>query len=63
MKKYRLKVKVGKKRVTIIRQQEDVDPLGRVCWQDIERTWLTVDQVYETRWDCMAVPGGARKVA
>jgi len=27
--------------------------LGRKdWWQDLERTWLTVDQVYECRWDC-----------
>lgn len=29
-------------------------------WQDEERTWTTVEQVYETRWDCMSEPGGAR---
>lgn len=22
-------------------------------WQDENRTWLTIDEVYETRWDCM----------
>ena len=32
-------------------------------WQDIDRIWLEVDRVYETRWDCMAVPGGARQAA
>ena len=32
-------------------------------YQDIERTWEEVDRVYETRWDCMAVPGGARRQA
>ncbi len=21
-------------------------------WQDIDRTWLTIDMVYECRWDC-----------
>ena len=31
--------------------------------QDEERTWFDVDLVYETRWDCMAAPGGARKAA
>ena len=34
-----------------------------VDFQDIERTWLTVDQVYETRWDCMVVPEGVRQAA
>lgn len=36
---------------------------GEEDWQDWDRCWLEVDRVYETRWDCMAVPGGARKVA
>jgi len=26
-------------------------------WQDEERTWTTVEQVYETRWDCLPEPG------
>ena len=26
-------------------------------WQDENRTWLSIDQVYETRWDCCTVPG------
>lgn len=25
-------------------------------WQDIDRTWLEVDRVYATRYDCMAGP-------
>ncbi len=29
----------------------------RTPWQDEDRTITTVEQVYETRWDCMAVPG------
>lgn len=33
---------------------------GGVLWQSLE-TWMTVDQVYETRWDCCSVPGGARR--
>ena len=32
-------------------------------WQDKDRTWLEVDRVYETRWDCMLVPEGVRLVA
>lgn len=32
-------------------------------WQDEERTVTTVEQVYATRYDCMAVPGGARRAA
>ena len=36
---------------------------GKTWWQDIGRTWLTVDQVYETRWDCMAAPEGVRQAA
>ncbi len=32
-------------------------------FQDFDRTWLTVDQVYETRWDCMVEPEGVRQVA
>ncbi len=28
-----------------------------VPWQDEDRTITTVEQVYETRWDCMAIPG------
>lgn len=36
---------------------------GTKNFQDISRTWLTVDLVYETRWDCMAGPEGVRLVA
>jgi len=25
-------------------------------WQDTSRTWTTVDEVYETRWDCSTGP-------
>jgi hypothetical protein len=33
-------------------------------WLDgFDLVWFEVDRVYETRIDCMAVPGGARKVA
>ena len=32
-------------------------------FQDIDRIWFEVDRVYETRWDCMAVPEGVRAVA
>lgn len=28
-----------------------------VTWQDEGRTITSVEQVYDTRWDCMAVPG------
>jgi hypothetical protein len=30
-------------------------------WQDEERTWMDVDLVYETRWDCTAAPVGDRR--
>ena len=41
---------------------------GQIClrknyeagYQDIERTWERVDQVYATRWDCKLVPEGVR---
>lgn len=36
---------------------------GTKNFQDINRTWLTVDLVYETRWDCMTAPEGVRQVA
>ncbi len=32
-------------------------------YQDIERTWRTVDLVYETRWDCRSGPEGVRPAA
>lgn len=35
---------------------------GGVAWQSLD-VWMTVDQVYETRWDCRSVPGGARRAA
>jgi hypothetical protein len=35
---------------------------GGVHWQSLD-VWMTVDQVYETRWDCSSVPGGARNAA
>jgi hypothetical protein len=37
--------------------------LIETAWQDIERIWLTVDQVYETRWDCHTTPEGVRRAA
>ena len=36
---------------------------GTKNFQDIDRTWLTVDLVYETRWDCMVTPEGVRQAA
>ena len=29
-------------------------------WQDEDRIWTTVEQVYETRWDCPFMPEGVR---
>ena len=41
------------------------DPQGEFLddWQDAERTWIEVERVYETRFDCKPMPGGARLVA
>ena len=50
---YRLIVKRIKTRVLVIQQSRGFHKGGTFRkWQDIDRTWLTVDQVYETRWDC-----------
>lgn len=38
-------------------------PNWKQGYQDIERTWETVDLVYETRWDCTDVPEEVRQVA
>ena len=35
---------------------------GGVLWQSLD-VWMSVDQVYETRWDCPSAPGGARRAA
>lgn len=35
----------------------------KIEWQDIDRTWLEVDRVYETRWDCIIAPEGVRLAA
>ena len=32
-------------------------------FQDLERTWMTVDLVYETRWDCPVAPERVRQAA
>jgi hypothetical protein len=32
-------------------------------WQDIDRTWLTVDEVYECRWDCCMSGADPRQLA
>lgn len=32
-------------------------------FQDIDRIWLEVDRVYETRWDCIIEPEGVRQAA
>ena len=37
--------------------------INKVEWQDIDRTWLKVDRVYETRWDCRIEPEGVRQTA
>jgi hypothetical protein len=41
--------------------------MPRVNWkagyQDIERTWLEVDRVYATRYDCRPVPERVRQAA
>ena len=50
---YQIKVKHNKTRTTIIKQI-----FKNGGWQDIDRTWLTVDQVYETRWDCISATAG-----
>lgn len=34
---------------------------GEKKWQDESRTWTTVDEVYETRWDCSIEPEGVRQ--
>ena len=39
------------------------DDISFETWQDEDRTTTNVERVYETRLDCMAVPGGARLVA
>lgn len=31
--------------------------------EGFDRVWFEIDRVYETRWDCMPVPGGARIAA
>lgn len=31
-----------------------IGPDVEAKWQDENRTWLTIDEVYATRWDCMA---------
>ena len=37
--------------------------ITKVEWQDIDRIWLEVDRVYETRWDCPIAPEGVRQTA
>lgn len=37
-----------------------VKRLNSVEWQDENRTWTSVEHVYETRWDCLTVPEGVR---
>ena len=32
-------------------------------WQDESRTWVTVEQVYECRYDCKIMPEGVRLAA
>jgi len=57
---HKIKIERIKSRVLIIEYQRRF-PWQR--WQDISRTWLTVDQVYETRWDCKLITAGGRLAA
>ncbi len=34
----------------------DCGHITKVEWQDIERTWVEVERVYLTRWDCPIQP-------
>jgi len=38
--------------IKIVRSVDDSIPLRKLLWQDECRTWFSVDEVYETRWDC-----------
>lgn len=38
-------------------------PCDAEDWQDVDRIWLEVDRVYETRWDCNPMPERVRLAA
>ena len=42
---------------------EDTIMVTVVVWQDEDRTWIEVERVYATRYDCPSVPEGVRCAA
>lgn len=37
--------------------------LAEEDWQDVDRCWIEVERVYETRWDCSIKPERVRQAA